>query len=56
MEQTWGNCLMKPFIYEEINPSTPALQADLEEYGTLNQKHYLIYLLHPMPTSQVMKF
>lgn len=29
MEQTWGNCLMKPFIYEEINPSTPALQADL---------------------------
>lgn len=29
MEQTRGNCPMKPYIYEEINPSTPALQVDL---------------------------
>lgn len=29
MKQTWGNYLKEQLICEDINPSTPALNADL---------------------------
>lgn len=42
-----GNCLKEPFIYEEINPSTPALKTDLGFRRVWNQSEALFDLFAP---------